>query len=243
MRPHPLRGARDGGGRDACYHAGFRGGRLPNLTPEALALGLTQYIVLLFSLSVHESAHGWTAMQMGDDTATRQGRVTLNPASHIDPFGTVLFPILQIFFGLTALGWAKPTPVGAHNFRKLARGHVLVAGAGPGSNLLLAALSTAALGAALRAGAAEGGPVVTLLFMGLVVNVSLAVFNLIPLPPLDGSWIASWGLPRELADKYDRVVEPYGQWILLILFFTGALRFIMAPFVGVIQAFFLRMAL
>jgi len=216
---------------------------LPNLTPEALALGLTQYVVLLFSLSVHESAHGWMAMQMGDDTAARQGRVTLNPLSHIDPIGTVLFPILQIFTGVPALGWAKPTPVGAHNFRKLARGHILVAGAGPVSNLLLAAIFTAALAVALRTGAPVGGPVVTLVGMGLAINVSLAVFNLIPLPPLDGSWIASWGLPREMAAKYDRVAEPYGQWILLGLFITGALGFVMSPFVGVIQAFFLRLAL
>jgi Zn-dependent protease len=216
---------------------------LPELTPDRLALGLTQYVVLLFSLSVHESAHGWVAAQRGDDTATRQGRVTLNPLSHIDPIGTVLFPILQIFAGVPALGWAKPTPVGAHNFRKLARGHILVAGAGPVSNLLLAALFTVGLAFAARAEVDGRGPVAALLMMGLAINVSLAVFNLIPLPPLDGSWIASWGLPRELAAKYDRVVEPYGQWILLGLFITGALGFIMSPFVGVIQTFFLRLAL
>jgi Zn-dependent protease len=216
---------------------------LPNLTPEALALGLTQYVVLLFSLSVHESAHGWMALQMGDDTASLQGRVTLNPLSHIDPIGTVLFPILQIFTGVPALGWAKPTPVGAHNFRKLARGHVLVAGAGPASNLLLACLFTAGLAVAVRAGADGRGPVVALLGIGLGINVGLAVFNLIPLPPLDGSWIASWGLPREIAAKYDRVAEPYGQFILLGLFITGALGWIMSPFTYAIQSFLFRLAL
>jgi Zn-dependent protease len=226
----------------ACYHAGFRGGRLPNLTPEALALGLTQYVVLLFSLSVHESAHGWMALQMGDDTAARMGRVTLNPLAHIDPIGTVLFPVLQIFTGVPALGWAKPTPVGAHNFRRLARGHILVAGAGPVSNLLLASLFTAALAVALRSGAEVRGPVVTLFGLGLAINVGLAVFNLIPLPPLDGSWIASWGLPREIAARYDRFVEPYGQFILLGLFITGALGWVMSPFVGALQSFFLRLA-
>jgi Zn-dependent protease len=183
------------------------------------------------------------ALRMGDDTAARQGRVTLNPLSHIDPIGTVLFPVLQIFYGLPALGWAKPTPVGAHNFRRLARGHVLVAGAGPVSNLLLACLFTAALAVALRAGAPVGGPVITLLGMGLGVNVGLAVFNLIPLPPLDGSWIASWGLPREIAAHYDRVIGPYGQWILLGLFITGVLGWVMSPFVHAIQTFFLRFAL
>ncbi len=102
------------------------------LTPERIALALMGYVVLLFSLSVHESAHGWMALRMGDDTAARQGRITLNPLSHIDPFGTVLIPLLQFLYsGIPLLGWAKPTPVGAHNFRRLARGHVLVALAGP----------------------------------------------------------------------------------------------------------------
>ena len=101
-----------------------------DLTPEKIAMGLTTYVVLLFSLSVHESAHGWMALQMGDDTALREGRISLNPLVHIDPIGTLLIPLLQIFgAGIPLLGWAKPTPVGAHNFRKLARGHILVAGA------------------------------------------------------------------------------------------------------------------
>src|SRR5512147_769982 len=109
-------------------------------------MGLTFYVVLLFSLSVHESAHGWMALQLGDDTAARQGRITLNPLSHVDPVGTVLIPFLQVFWtGVPLFGWARPTPVGAQNFRRLARGHVLVASAGPASNALLALLFTAGL--------------------------------------------------------------------------------------------------
>src|SRR5436190_12316167 len=112
---------------------------------------ITAYVVLLFSLSVHESAHGWMAFRMGDPTAMSQGRVSLNPLVHIDPIGTVLMPFMQVAFGgVPFLAWAKPTPVGAHNFRKLARGHVLVAGAGPASNAILALLFTAGLFIARR---------------------------------------------------------------------------------------------
>jgi Zn-dependent protease len=200
------------------------------LTPERIALGITAFVVLLFSLSVHESAHAWTAGRMGDDTATRQGRVTLNPLAHIDLIGTVLIPLVQIFVaGIPLLGWAKPTPVVPANFRKLSRGHILVAGAGPASNLLLALLFTAALFVGLRTEARHSDPLMALLTIGVQMNVTLALFNMIPLPPLDGSWILSWSLPRQIADHYDRVAEPYGQWILLGLVMTGALGFILRP--------------
>lgn len=201
-------------------------------------------MVLLFSLSVHESAHGWMALRMGDDTAARQGRITLNPLSHIDPVGTVLIPLMQIFWGgVPLLGWAKPTPVGAQNFRRLARGHVLVAGAGPASNLLLALLFTLLLFLGLRSGARENETVMAILNTGVQMNVVLALFNLVPLPPLDGSWVASWGLPRPVAARYDRVVEPYGHWILLILFATGALGWLLSPFVRTLSTFLYRLAL
>jgi Zn-dependent protease len=201
-----------------------------DFTPD-LAMRITAYVVLLFSLSVHESAHGWMAYRMGDDTAMRQGRVSLNPLVHIDPVGTVLIPLLQIFGGISwLLGWAKPTPVGAHNFRKLAQGHVLVASAGPVSNMLLALLFTAGLFAAVRADVGPlGRPVQAILVTGIQMNVGLAIFNLVPLPPLDGSWVVSWGLPRQIAAQYDRIVEPWGQWILLLLFMTGALGFVLRP--------------
>jgi Zn-dependent protease len=202
-----------------------------DLTPD-FALRLTAYVVLLFSLSVHESAHGWMAYRMGDDTAMRQGRVSLNPLVHIDPVGTVLIPLLQIFGGVSwLLGWAKPTPVGAHNFRRLAQGHVLVAGAGPVSNMLLALIFTAGLFVADRADLGPlARPLTAVVITGIQMNVGLALFNLVPLPPLDGSWVVSWGLPRRIAQYYDRVMEPWGQWILLVLFMTGILRFVLSPF-------------
>jgi Zn-dependent protease len=215
---------------------------LPDLTPDRLAWGLTYYVVLLFSLSVHESAHGWMALRLGDDTAARQGRVTLNPLSHIDPVGTLLIPMLQIFWGgVPLLGWAKPTPVGAHNFRRLARGHVLVAGAGPLSNLLLAVLFTAALFVVRRSALRDMEPVMGLLNTGVWINVLLAFFNMVPLPPLDGSWVASWGLPRSFSAAYDRVVQPYGQWILLALFATGILSRALAPLVNPFSNFLYKL--
>jgi Zn-dependent protease len=207
-----------------------------DLNPETIALGLTSYVVLLFSLSVHESAHGWMALQMGDDTALRQGRITLNPVAHIDPIGTVLIPLLQIFGpGIPLMGWAKPTPVGAHNFRRLAHGHIMVAGAGPVSNLILAVLFTLLFVVARFAGVLHQPAVVSFLAIGVSMNIALAIFNLVPLPPLDGSWIASWGLPRSIANHYDRVMQPYGHWILLILFFTGILGRVIGPFIILVR--------
>jgi Zn-dependent protease len=212
-----------------------------NLTPEQILYGLTGYVVFLLAISVHESAHAWAALQMGDDTASLQGRISLNPLDHIDPIGTVLIPLAQIFWGgIPMLGWAKPTPVFAANFRRLARGHILVAGAGPASNLALAAVFTVLLYVAhwlgLPLGSARPHPVTVFLVQGVGINVALCLFNLIPLPPLDGSWIVSWGLPRSIADRYDRVVEPYGQWILLILVFTGVLNMVLGPVIAVAQA-------
>jgi Zn-dependent protease len=213
---------------------------VPSLTPEQIALAITSYIVLLFSLSVHESAHAWMALRMGDDTAASLGRITLNPLVHIDPVGTVLMPILQVFAsGLPLLAWAKPTPVQPRNFKPgyFRRGQILVAGAGPVSNLLLALLFTGLFVVAVRAGLDPDarGPLPTLLSIGVKLNVVLGVFNLLPVPPLDGSWIASWGLPRTLAAHYDAIMEPYGQWILLILLATGALGEIIWPIVSVVQ--------
>jgi Zn-dependent protease len=143
------------------------------------------------------------------------------------------------------MGWAKPTPVQPRNFRQgwLARGQVLVAGAGPLSNLLLAFAFTAALFLANRSEIAPGlhRPVFEILRTGVLMNVALAVFNLVPLPPLDGSWIASWGLPRRIAAIYDRIAEPYGQWILLLLFATGLLGLVTMPFINLILGFLARL--
>ena len=214
---------------------------MSELTPDRIAQGITYFVVLLFSLSFHESAHAWTASRMGDQTARDLGRVSLNPLVHMDLLGTVLIPLIQIFgpAGIPLMGWAKPTPVEPRNFRpgELARGQILVAGAGPVSNLILAVGFTAALVVAVRLGLSldSPGPLLKLLTTGVLINVALAVFNMLPLPPLDGSHVASWGLPRPLALAYDRVMGSYGQFILLILFVTGVLSWITTPVIILLQ--------
>jgi Zn-dependent protease len=215
---------------------------LDGLSPDIIARWITSYVVLLFSLSVHESAHGWTALQMGDDTASSQGRVSLNPLVHIDPVGTVLMPLLQLFVlasrtpWVPILAWAKPTPVGAHNFRRLARGHILVAGAGPFSNMILTVLFTAGYYVLVHSGLdrEQALPIYSLFEQGISLNVGLALFNLVPLPPLDGSWIVSWGLPRQMAEAYDRIAEPYGPYILMLLIITGGLNLILGPIFAIL---------
>jgi Zn-dependent protease len=207
---------------------------LSDLTPEGIAHGLIYYVVLLFSLSFHESAHAWMAWKLGDDTAKNLGRVTLNPIPHIDPIGTVLFPLLQIFAGALILGWAKPTPYNPANFRRdvtMRKGHMLVAAAGPVSNLLLGFVFAVALILLHREGVIESERdfLFTILVMGVGLNLMLAVFNFIPIPPLDGSKVASFGLPGDFGERYDRIVGPYGFLILMLLLISGAFGYIAGP--------------
>lgn len=215
---------------------------------STIAMGLTMYIVLLFSLSFHEAAHAWAAHRLGDDTALREGRISLNPVVHIDPIGTVLLPLLMfVSSGSPLFGWAKPTPYNPANFRRdrsMAQGHVRVAGAGPISNLILAVLFTVALFAAIRTGLVQRDrePLLILLLAGIQINVSLAIFNLLPLPPLDGSKVASFGLPRSLGEAYDRLILPYGSWILLLLFASGGLNLLLGPPTRLLMALLFSLA-
>lgn len=194
--------------------------------------GLLQYAVLLFSLVFHEFGHAWTALRCGDPTAKMLGRVTLNPLAHADPIGTVLFPLLQIFSGVPLIGWARPVPFDPRNLRHPKRDDILISGAGPGFNLILA------FAAALvwRLNAAFLGPESTGLggrlyaFLGEIlplviqINVLLALFNLIPMPPLDGSWIAYHLLPRHLAEPYRAFGMRWGFLVVLALVYTGVAR-------------------
>ncbi len=209
------------------------------MTPEALALGLTQYVVLLFSLSVHESAHAWTALKQGDTTAQSLGRISLNPLVHIDVMGTVVLPLLMIFLRVPLLGWAKPTPVDPRQFRSLRRGQIVVAGAGPVSNLLLALLFTAGLFVAVRVlpGPLSEQPLAKLLSIGVQLNVLLAVFNLVPLPPLDGSHVVEWALPNGMGHRYMATIGPYGGFILLALVMSGALFQVLSPVLNLVIGF------
>jgi Zn-dependent protease len=189
------------------------------------------YVVLLFSLSVHESAHAWTALRQGDPTARALGRISLNPLVHVDVIGTVVMPLLMIFTGVPLLGWAKPTPVDPRNFKDLRRGQIVVSGAGPASNLLLALVFTMALFAAVRLlpGPLREQPVVVFLSMGVQLNVLLAVFNLVPLPPLDGSHIVEWALPGGMGHRYVAAIGRYGSLLLLALVMSGALWTVLSP--------------
>jgi len=207
---------------------------LSDLTPQHIALGLTTYVVLLFSLSFHESAHAWMAWKLGDDTAKNLGRVSLNPIVHIDPIGTLLFPLIQIFTNVPLLGWAKPTPYNPANFRRdvtMRKGHMLVAAAGPVSNFLLAFIFTGILFVLIKAHVVESQDdfLLHLMALGIELNVLLAVFNLIPIPPLDGSKVASFGLPGDLGEQYDRIVGPYGFMILMLLLISGAFGYVVYP--------------
>lgn len=176
----------------------------------------------------------------GDPTAQSQGRISLNPLVHIDIIGTVVMPLLMIFGGLNFLiGWAKPTPVNPRNFRNLKRGQIIVSGAGPVSNLLLAVLFTAGLFVAVHLifGPASNHPVMEFLKLGVQLNVLLAIFNLVPLPPLDGSHIFQWALPNGLGHRYIKAIGPYGAYILLALVMTGALFKVLTPILVVILRF------
>jgi Zn-dependent protease len=178
-----------------------------------------QVIVFLFAISVHESAHAWMAWKLGDPTARMLGRVTLNPIRHIDPIGTVLLPLLALFYHFPMIGWAKPTPVDPRNFQHHVRDDILTSVAGPVSNFLIATVSIIALRfLAMFGGAASiSEPLVLLLWMSMSINVLLGVFNLIPVPPLDGSHVFRHLLPEPMRRAYDMI----GIFGLLLLFVAG----------------------
>jgi len=196
------------------------------------------FFVLILSLSFHEAAHAWTADRLGDPTARLLGRLTLNPLSHIDWIGTVLFPLVALYTGAPLIGWAKPVPVNPQNLRSPRQGFALVAAAGPISNLILAVWAAAAL-VVVENFQQEPSLAISLLTRTVFLNVLLAVFNLIPVPPLDGGNILAGFVPESVARSID-ALRPYGMIILYALMLTGVLGTIAWPIQSAILRWLLR---
>jgi Zn-dependent protease len=197
---------------------------MPGINFPYLLQAALMGVVLLFSVIVHEVAHGYVALLNGDPTARIMGRITLNPLPHIDPIGTILLPLLLIMTHAGVLfGWAKPVPVNPLNFRNYRWGEFAVSAAGPLSNLALAA----AFSVLLRLGVDNPG-LAQMAYFGVSINIFLALFNLIPIPPLDGSHILALLLPRELARLYSHL-QPVGFVLILVLFYTGIMGAIIMP--------------
>jgi Zn-dependent protease len=220
-------------------------------------LAVFEFVVLVFSLSLHEAAHAWMANRLGDPTARMLGRVTLNPIKHVDLIGTIIIPLFMIFmpgYGRFLIGWAKPTPVTPRNFKNMTRDDILTTLAGPCSNILAALVATVALiilakasasGAAIVHLLAGSGaidpsvvatsptllPLALLFYMGVTLNIILFIFNLIPLPPLDGSHVIRHMLPYNALRVYDSL----GLISLLVFIFLGYK--IIAIFAGPLLAF------
>ncbi len=198
---------------------------------EFIRITLLKVPPILLALTVHECAHAWVATRLGDHTARMLGRVTLNPVKHLDPIGTIVLFLSGMF------GWAKPVPVNPLNFRDPSRGMMWVSVAGPGANLFLAAVF-ALIYRLLNIGgytlSVMGSPVLGPLFImikfSIIINVSLAIFNMIPVPPLDGSKVLSHFLAADKALGYARI-EPYGFLILMVLIVTGIVGKILSPIV------------
>lgn len=223
---------------------------------QEVVLVLFQVVVLVLAFSVHECAHGWVAWKLGDPTAKMLGRVTLNPLKHLDPLGSVFMPLLALVYHWPLIGWAKPTPVTARNFKNYKRDDILVTLAGPASNLAMATVALVLLIILKHAIAggqtamqtavalAQNGrgistenlpalfPVALFLYYVVFINLLLFVFNLIPVPPLDGSHILRHFLPYRAVQLYDRM----GMIGLIVLFLIGGgimFNMFIYPLVGV----------
>jgi Zn-dependent protease len=194
----------------------------------------------LFAITVHEAAHGYAARFFGDDTATRLGRLSLNPLRHIDPIGTLLLPIATFFLSGFIFGWAKPVPVDARNLRNPRRDMAWVALAGPGSNLVMAIFWGLMMALAqVLADKGLGAVAVPLALMGqagVFINLLLMLLNLVPIPPLDGGRILISLLPPPLGAQLARL-EPFGLLILILLLVTGLLWAILGPLLNAMNGF------
>src|SRR6202522_3165225 len=236
-----------------CYAGLWR----TRLQSERFVIAVFEFVLLLFSLSFHECAHAWMASRLGDQTARLQGRITLNPLAHIDPVGTLLFPALVIFgpllgFGVPFMlvGWAKPTPVITRNFKRIVRDDNLTTLAGPLSNLILVLVALAGLtvmalampggGALVRVsfavalgfpGATGAQPIALLFSLAIEINLSLFFFNLLPIPPLDGSRLIRNILPYNAVQAYDRI-PIWVSYLFMVVLGRTLIGFLVGPAMG-----------
>ena len=210
--------------------AGHNLNRLLDINVAQIFIAL---IVLLFSLTIHEMAHAWTADRLGDPTARLLGRVSLNPLVHADPIGTILFPLIAMVSGAPLIGWAKPVPVVTRYLRHPRRDYVLIAAAGPASNLVLA-LAASLAGLVIPVSPQTLGepnitaPLAAILGQLVRLNVLLAVFNMIPIPPLNGGNVLAGLLPSSMASVFNQI-RPYGFLLLYALVLTGGFDRIVVP--------------
>lgn len=215
------------------------------------------FVVFLFSLSFHEASHAWTSEKFGDDTGRHQGRITLNPIAHIDPIGTIIFPLIMMFTSVPLLGWAKPVQTNPLMWRDKTRANISVSAAGPISNFILMAVAFIILKSLILGGMlginptfqniydvigpkpgqpAFMQPLAMFLSVMVMLNLALGVFNLIPIPPLDGSHVLEELLPYQMQQAYAQI-RPYGFLLLIALLYLGALNYIFQP----ISIFILRL--
>ena len=196
---------------------------------------LIYIIPLLFAITLHEAAHGWIASKLGDHTARMMGRVTLDPTKHIDPIGTIAIPlVLLISSSGFIFGWAKPVPINFNALRNGKSGMIWVALAGPVANIVMAVCWLFVMIIAINMNIAV---LIEMGRIGILVNCVLAVFNLLPIPPLDGSRVISALLPNRLAYQYNQL-EQYGLYILLGLMFLGGFNYLVRPWVELILGWF-----
>jgi Zn-dependent protease len=202
--------------------------------PRAIVV---QVMALLVAITFHELAHGWSAYRLGDNTALQMGRLTLNPLAHIDIFGTVILPGLLIITGSPVLfGWAKPVPVNPARFRNPRKGMSLVSLSGPATNLGLAVLAAVILKTGMvRPSGGVATPIFEFLWFSLSINVILAIFNLMPIPPLDGAHLLEGFLPEGAARQFSRL-EPYGMIIIIAMLYLGLFRLVLMPIYRLIMS-------
>jgi Zn-dependent protease len=227
------------------------------LETEIIGFYVIWFVVFLLSLSFHESAHAWTSERFGDDTGRLQGRITLNPLAHIDPIGTIIFPLISMITTVPLLGWAKPVETNPLRWRDKTKANISVSAAGPISNFILLGIAFVVLKVLLGLNMLDLNPqprprmmpydllaptpgqpaylepLAMFLMVMLVLNAALAIFNLIPIPPLDGSHVLESLLPPQMADAYNQI-RPFGFLLLMAMLYLGVLGYIFTPIMRLI---------